>query len=328
MEYMEAQLKTRVIGVDISQDRTSYAIVDIRGNIVADGSFDTADYPDLNNFVEHLCTCIVEMAEANGGLEMIRSAGVSVPSGSSVSNSIVNAPNLPWKGIVPLGAMMRDRMGVAVAVGNDAHVAALGEKGYGSAHGMKDFIVVTVGEGVGSCFFSSGHEHLGIDGLAGEFGHMCVWPHGRQCGCGNQGCLETYTAAQGIVTTARELMAERSDASLMRQLETLTPHTIKDCCDQGDELAIEVYRKTGRILGIALANYAALVNPEAIILTGGVSKAGRWLLQPIQESFEQHLFPSMRGKVKMLISKLNNHERDVLGASVLAWQVKEYSLFL
>ncbi|MBR1548940.1 MAG: ROK family protein [Prevotella sp.] len=328
MEYQETEIKSRVMGIDISNDSTTYAIVDIRGNIVADGSFDTSDYQDLNGFVEKLCSAITELAEANGGLLSIRSAGVSVASGSSVTNSIINAPNLPWKGIVPLGAMLRDRLGLAVTVANDAHVAALGEQTFGSAHGLKDFILVTIGEGVGSCFFSAGQEHLGTDGISGEFGHTCVVDEGRLCGCGNRGCLEAYTGAQGIITTARELMAESDEPSLMRSLAELTPHTIKDCCDQGDKMAIEVYSRTGYMLGMALAGYASIINPEAIILTGGVSKAGKWILQPLRQSFAKHIFPSMRSKVRIIISMLNNHERDVLGASVLAWQAKEYSLFV
>ena len=169
---------------------------------------------------------------------------------------------------------------------------------------------------------------MGTQGLSGEFGHTCVTDGGRLCGCGKKGCLEAYTGAQGIVNTAKEMMAESDEPSLMRHLPVLTPKTIKDCCDQDDKMAISVYEKTGYLLGMALANYASLINPEAIILTGGVSKAGKWILQPIHESFEEHVFPSMRGQTKMLISKLNNHERDVLGASILAWQVKEYSLFL
>lgn len=328
MEYQNIEMKNRVVGVDISTDSTSYAIVDIRGNIIADGSFDTSEYPNVNNFVKKLCSSICTLAEENGGIMSIRSAGISAPSGSSVSNSIVNPPNLPWTGVIPIGAMVRDQLGIAVIVGNDAHVAALGEQGYGSAHGMKDFILVTMGEGVGSCLFSNGYEHLGTEGLAGEFGHTCVVDGGRQCGCGAKGCLEAYVAAQGIITTAKEMMEESNEPTLMRSLQSLSPKTIKECCDQGDKMAIEVYRKTGYLLGISLANYASIANPEAIILTGGISKAGKWIMEPICESFEQHVFHSMRDKVKIIVSRLNNHERDVLGASVLAWQVKEYSLFL
>ncbi|MBQ7512848.1 MAG: ROK family protein [Prevotella sp.] len=328
MEYQEETIKTRVVGVDISIDRTTIAIVNIRGKIIAESNFDTSDYPDVNNYIIKLSEEILKLVEANGGYETIRSVGISAPSASFTSGCIINSPNLPWKGTIPLAAMLRDQLGLAVALGNDAHVAALGEKAFGSAHGMSDFILVTLGGGVGSCFFSAGREHQGYDGMAGEIGHTCIVDNGRQCGCGNKGCLEAYTNAKGIVLTARELMAASDEPSLMRNLETLTPLTIKECCDRGDAMAIEVYRKTGYILGIGLASYASVINPQAIILTGGISHAGKWLMQPMVESFEQHILMNMRGRVKFLTSKLNNHERDVLGASVLAWQVKEYSLFL
>jgi glucokinase len=223
---------------------------------------------------------------------------------------------------------MRDRLGLAVGVANDAHASALGEKVFGSAHGMNDFVVLNIGLGLGSCIFASGHVHLGALGFAGEVGHACVVPNGRQCGCGRKGCLETYVNSKGIVDTAREVMAESDAPSLMRSLDNLSARTIKECCDQGDELAIEVYRRTGEILGLGLANYASIINPEAIIFTGGISKAGKWLLEPAKKSFDEHVFHNIQGKVKFLLSELDNRERDVVGASVLAWQVKEYSLFL
>lgn len=320
--------KIRVVGVDISSERTTYAIVDVRGNIIADDHFATFDYNDVNDFVAALAERIVMLVEANGGYETIRSVGVSAPSASFKLGSIVNAANLPWKGYIPLAAMLRDRLGLAVAVANDAHISALGEKTYGCAHGMKDFIVINIGMGLGSCFFTGGHEHLGEEGFAGEVGHCCVVPvNGRICGCGKAGCLETYTAANGIVKTAVEIMAASDAPSLMRQLEKLSPRTIKECCDQGDELAIEVFRRTGHMLGIGLANYASIVNPEAIIFTGGISKAGHWLFDPVRESFEENVFHNMRGKVKMIVSELDDRVRDVLGASALAWVVPEYSLF-
>jgi glucokinase len=223
--------------------------------------------------------------------------------------------------------MLRDRIGLAVGLSNDAHISALGEYTFGSAHGMKNFIICCLGVGIGSCFFSEGHEHQGHGGYAGEFGHTCVYPDGRQCGCGNRGCVEAYVGAKGIVHTAEELMAESDAPSLMRQLEKLSPRTIKECCDQGDEMAIEVYRRTGRILGQALANYASLIDPEAIIFTGGVSHAGHWLFDSVEEEFEQVVFGNLKKKVRLLVSKLNDRERDVLGASALAWSVPEYSLF-
>lgn len=323
----EYQIKTKVVGVDISNELTTYAIVDIRGNILAEKSFLTSDFSDVNNFVTFLSDSIVNLVEANGGYETIRSIGVSSPSASSVSGCIENAANLPWKGIIPLSAMLRDRIGLAVGLSNDAHVSALGEYTFGCAHGMKNFAILSLGVGLGSCFFSAGVDHQGHNGYAGELGHTCVVNQGRPCGCGHTGCLEAYAGAAGIVNTAKELMEGSDQPTLMRQLEKLSPRTIKECCDQGDEMAIEVYRRTGEILGLGMANYATLVDPEAIILTGGISHAGKWLLEPTYQSFEEHVFGNLRGKVKILVSKLDDRERDVLGASALAWSVPEYSLF-
>lgn len=323
----EYNIKTKVVGVDISIERTTYAIVDVRGNILAENSMPTIDYPDVNNFVTALSENIVMLVEANGGYETIRSIGVSSPSASSVSGCVENAANLPWKGIVPLAAMLRDRLGLAVGLSNDAHISALGEFTFGSAHGMKNFIILSLGVGIGSCFFSGGSEHQGNLGFAGEFGHTCLVPGGRTCGCGHQGCIEAYVGAVGIVRTANELMAESDAPSLMRNLEKLSPRTICECCDQGDEMAIEVFRRTGEMLGLGLANYASIVDPEAIIMTGGISHAGKWLVDPTYESFEKNVFGNLRGKVKILTSKLDDRERDVLGASALAWSVPEYSLF-
>lgn len=323
----EYNLKTKVVGVDISTESTTYAIVDIRGNILAEDSFETSDYPDVNNFVTALSEKIVVLVEANGGYETIRSIGVSSPSASSVTGCLENAPNLPWKGVVPLAAMLRDRLGLAVGLANDAHISALGEHTFGSAHGMQNFVIISLGVGVGSCIFSAGHEHQGHHGFAGEFGHTCVVDGGRECGCGHQGCLESYVGAVGIVRTAKELMAESDKPTLMRDLEKLSPRTIAECCDKGDEMAIEVFRRTGHYLGMGLANYASVVDPEAIIFTGGISRAGKWLLEPVYDAFDEHVFGNLRGKVKILCSNLNNRERDVLGASALAWDVPEYSLF-
>ena len=323
----ENNLKTTVVGVDISIETTTYAMVDVRGNILAEDAFPTLDYPDVNNFVTALSEKIVMMVEQNGGYETIRSIGVSCPSASTVSGCIENAANLPWKGIVPLSAMLRDRIGLAVGLSNDAHISALGEYTFGSAHGMTNFIIVSLGVGIGSCFFSDGKEHRGHGGYAGEFGHTCVYPDGRQCGCGNKGCLEAYVGAKGIIKTAEELMAESDAPTMMRSLEKLSPRTIKECCDKGDEMAIEVYRRTGLILGQGLATYSSLIDPEAIIFTGGISHAGHWLLDPAKEMLDKLVFGNLKNKVRLLVSRLDDRERDVLGASALAWSVPEYSLF-
>lgn len=326
---MEAvdKIKTRVVGIDVRETKTTYALVDVRGEIIAQDYFSTADYPNVSDFVTELSERIVMLVEENGGYEQVRSVGISAPSGNFLTGCIENAANMPWKGVVPLAAMLQDRLGLAVALANDAHITALGEKAYGSAHGMKDFIVVSVSHGgLGSCIFINGMPHLGVNGFAGEVGHTCVVPDGRQCGCGRQGCLETYASDRGLVKTAEELIAEGSP-TLMSNLEVLDVKTIADCCDKGDRVAIEAFRRVGFILGLGLANYASMLNPEAIILTGDITQAGKWLLKPMRASFEEHVFHNVRGATRLLVSILKEGERDVLGASALAWDVKEYSLF-
>ena len=186
---IQKHLKTRVVGVDIEVNRTTCAVVDVRGNIIAQESFNTKDYSFIGDFVSCLTELIMRLSEANGGYENIRSVGISIPSGNFRTGCIENAPNLPWKGVIPLAAMLRDQLGLAVALGNNAHVMALGEQAFGAAHGMRDFVVISVGNGLGSCIFSNGTVHLGADGFAGEFGHTCVKPGGRQWGWGKLGCL-------------------------------------------------------------------------------------------------------------------------------------------
>ena len=324
---IQSLVKTKVLGVDIGLEKTTYAIVDVRGNILAKDSFLTQDYPNFNTFLSVFCERAINMIMSNGEYEEIRSMGVSAPSANLLTGNIEYSGNLPWQGEIPLSAVLRDRLGLAAAVANDAHVRALGESTYGCAHGMKDFIYLTLGHGIGSCIFSNGHAHLGSNGFGGGIGHCCIYPGGRQCTCGSRGCLEAYCGANGIVQTAKEMMAESDQPSLMREQAELTPKLIAELCDQGDEMAIEVFRRTGFILGIALANYASVINPEAIILSGGIAKAGEWLLKPLNDSFEEHVFHNIENKVKFMYSTLNDEERNVLGASALAWSVKEYSLF-
>ena len=320
-------IKTRVVGVDISLERTSIGIVDIRGEIIATCYFTTANHPVIGDYLAVLCEHIQQLVEQNGGFESVRSVGICVPSGNFRTSSIENPPNLPWKGVIPLAAMLRDRLGLAVALANDAHAKALGEQTFGAAHGMRDFAIVSIGHGLGSCFFSNGVPHLGYDGFAGEVGHTCFVPNGRQCGCGKKGCLEAYVAANGIIQNAKDIMAERSEPSKMREVEVLTPHIIHEFCEMGDELAIETYRRTGYYLGLGLSGYASILNPEAIVFTGGIAQAGKWLLEPANQTFEEHIFHNIQGRVKFVVSNLENRTRNMLGASVLAWDVKEYSLF-
>lgn len=321
-------IKDRVVGIDISKLTTTYAIVDIRGNILAKDQFPTVDYPDVNDYVAVLSEKLVTFMLENDAIEKVRSVGISAPSGNFKTGCMENSPNMPWKGVIPLAAMLRDRLGLAVAVANDGHVIGLGEQQYGSAHGLSDFAIVTIGHGLGCSVFSNKMPHLGSNGFAGEFGHTCAVDGGRQCECGLKGCLETYVAAKGIIQTAKELLEKNPyEQSLLRDCERLTPKIIADYCNLGDNIAIETFRRTGYMLGISLANLAAVIDPEAIILSGGIAKAGKWLLDPLEESFADHLFHNIRDKVKIIVSNINSRDRDVLGASALAWEVKEYSLF-
>ena len=321
------EIKTRVVGVDIREVKTTFALVDIRGEIISLDYFNTLDYPDISDYVSTLSEKIIMLVEENGGYEKVRSVGISAPSGNFLTGCIENAANMPWKGVVPLAAMLRDRLGLAVALANDAHVTALGEKAYGSAHGMKDFVVVSISHGgLGSCIFMDGKPHLGVSGFAGEVGHTCVEPNGRQCGCGSKGCLETYCSDKGLAKTIEELLVDGAPSAL-RDIKNLSVQTVTYYCDQGDQVAIEAVSRLGFMLGLGLANYASVLNPEAIVLTGDMMQAGKWLLKPMRKSFEEHVFHNIKNKTRILVSILKEGERDVLGASALAWDVKEYSLF-
>ena len=321
-------IKTRVVGIDIRENRTTYAVVSVRGEIIAQDHFRTSDYSEISEYVSALAENVLSLVEENGGYETVRSVGISAPSANYLTGCIENAANLKWKGVIPLAAMLQDQLGLAVAVANDAHITALGEKAYGSAHGMKDFIIVSISHGgLGSCIFTNGQPHLGFNGFAGEVGHTCVEVDGRQCGCGRKGCLETYVSDRGLVKTAEEEIAKSKEPTLMSELDELNINTIVDCCEIGDRMAIETFRRVGSMLGVGLANYASVINPEAIILTGDMMVAGKWLLKPMRQAFDEHVFRNIRGKVRILVSILKEGERDVLGASALAWDVKEYSLF-
>ncbi|MBQ7512847.1 MAG: ROK family protein [Prevotella sp.] len=322
------KMKTKVLGVDIGIATTTYAVIDLRGNILAQESFDTRQHPNIDDYLSVLSERMMNLVEQTCGYENIRSVGVCCPSSNYKTGCVENATNLSWKGVIPLAALMRDRLGLAVALANNSQCIALGEQAFGAAHGMHDFIVITLGRGMGSCFFSNGKMHLGIKGFAGEVGHTCVVPEGRACTCGHRGCLESYCAERGVIQTMKELLEESNEPSRLRDVKDITPKVITEMCEQGDQLAIECWRRTGEMLGRGLANYASILNPEAIILTGGLPHAGKWLLEPAEQSFEASVFRNIKGQTRLLVSTLKDGERDVLGASVLAWQVKEYSLFL
>lgn len=320
-------IKTHVVGVDIRMESTTIAIIDIRGNIVATTHFPTMNYHDVGNFLTAMSDAIMNLLEQNTGIDCIRSIGISAPSGNFYSGCIENSPNFPWKGVVPLAAMLRDRLGLAVALGNDAHVCALGEWAFGAAHGMKDFVLLTMQSGMGSCIVSNGQVCYGANGFAGEVGHTCVIPEGRECGCGKKGCLEAYVTIKGINKTAKEVLAESNKPSLLRDVDTFTSQAIVNFCEQGDELAIETLRRTGKILGLGLANFATILNPEAIIFTEDLMVLSRWIMEDTYATFQEYVFRNIADKVKFTVSSLDDQTRALMGASVLAWDVKEYSLF-
>ena len=316
------QIKTRVVGIDIRENRTTMAVVNIRGEIIGTDYFRTSDYPNVSDYVMTLSEKVLALVEECGGFETIRSVGISAPSANYMTGCIENAANMPWKGVIPLATMLQDRLGIAVVLANDAHITAMSEKTYGSARGMKDFVVVSISHGgLGSCIFTNGLPNLGANGFAGEVGHTCVEVNGRECGCGRRGCLETYVSDKGLVKTVEELIAESNEPTLLSNLETIDIKSVIECCDQGDRVAIEAFRKVGVMLGIGLANYASILNPEAIILTGDMMQAGKWLLRPMRATFDEHVFRNIKGKVRILVSILKEGERDVLGASALAWDV-------
>jgi glucokinase len=251
----------------------------------------------------------------------IRGIGIGAPNANYYRGTVENPPNLNWKGVVDVSALVRKYYDLPVAVTNDANAAALGEMLYGAAKGMKDFIVITLGTGLGSGIVSRGELVYGADGFAGEIGHTIVDPQGRECGCGQRGHLETYASATGICRTVSELVSLRRTESELRSIapRDLTSRMIAVAADRGDEIAKEAFEITGRILGMKLADSVAHLSPEAIILFGGLAAAGPLIFDPTKRSLEEHLLPIYRNKVKLLPSGLKEGDTAVLGASALIW---------
>ena len=317
--------KPYVIGVDVGGTNTVFGVVDARGNVVVNASIKTATHNDIELYLNDLVTGLNMLIEQVGGKEKIRGIGVGAPNGNYFNGSIEFAPNLPWKGKIPLAQMIQDRIGIPVALTNDANAAAIGEMTYGAARGMKDFIVITLGTGVGSGIVVGGQLVYGHDGFAGELGHMIVRRNGRMCGCGRQGCLETYTSATGVARTAREYLTIRSDDSKLRSLDidTITSKDVFDAASIGDSLALEIFESTGAILGEACADFVTFSSPEAIIFFGGLTKAGDLLMNPIRHHMEKNILKIYEGKTKLLVSQLKESDAAVLGASALGWEAKE-----
>ncbi len=316
--------KPYVIGIDMGGTNTVFGIVDARGNVVVSASIKTAAHNDINLYLNDLEAGLNMIIGQVGGKEKIKGIGIGAPNGNYFTGSIDFAPNLPWKGKIPLAEMIEERMGIPVALTNDANAAAIGEMTYGAARGMKDFIVITLGTGVGSGIVVGGQLVYGHDGFAGELGHMIVRRNGRMCGCGRQGCLEAYTSATGVARTAREYLSIRSEESKLRELDiaSITSKDVFDAAMEGDTLALEIFESTGALLGEAFADFVTFSSPEAIILFGGLTKAGDLLMNPIKHHMDRNLLNIYQGKTQLLFSQLKESDAAVLGASALGWEAK------
>jgi glucokinase len=313
-----------VIGIDVGGTNTVFGVVDARGTILYQDSIKTGQYDDVQVYVATLVAGLQGVIEKAGGSAQIRGIGVGAPSGNYFTGCIDFASNLPWKGEIPLAQMIKDRTGIPVALTNDANAAAIGEMTYGAARGMKDFIVITLGTGVGSGVVVGGNLVYGHDGFAGELGHVIARRDGRHCGCGRNGCLETYASATGVARSARELLVQRTDYSLLRELNpaAITSKDVYEAALKGDRLSVEIFEMTGRILGEAFADFIAFTSPEAIILFGGLTKAGDLITKPIHRSMEHNVLKMFAGKTRLLVSELKESDAAVLGASALGWEVK------
>ena len=309
-------IQTLRLGIDIGGTKAAYGVVNHEGNILAQGNVSTRGYANVDLFVETLYNAIKQNIPAIL-YEQILSIGVGAPNGNYYTGNIEFAPNLEWKGVIPLASMMKEKFSITVKVTNDANAAAMGEMMYGAAKGMNDFIMVTLGTGVGSGFVANGQLIYGHDGFAGELGHVIAVRDGRLCGCGRKGCLETYTSSTGIVKTANDFIAKYEKASVLNHQVISDSKQLFEPAKQGDLLALEIFEFTGKILGQTLADAVAITSPEAIILFGGLAQAGDFILNPTQKYFEENLLKIYHGKVKMLQSKLHENDAAILGAAAL-----------
>ena len=322
---MEYGAKSLVIGLDLGGTNSVFGVVDSKGEIIATTSIKTQAYPSVDQYIMESVKAIKKIAEQVGGMEKIRAMGIGAPCGNYYKGTIEHAANLVWaKGIVPLANMFVNELGIPVVVTNDAKAAAMGEMKYGVAVGMNNFVELTLGTGVGSGIVANGQLIYGFDGFAGELGHMIVEPDGRPCGCGRKGCLETYCSATGVVRTAIAMLEESPEATSVRDIATdkLTSYEVYKAAMAGDAMAQEVFKQTGRRIGIACANIATFLSPEAFIFFGGLAQAGELLLRPIEEAYNENVLSLYKGKARFLMSGLDGAKAAILGASAIAWDLK------
>ena len=321
-------LKPYVIGLDLGGTNSVFGIVDARGDIKATTAIKTGGFNTADDYVNAAIEALQPIIEQVGGIEKIKSMGIGAPNANYYNGTIEFAPNLPWAhdGIVPLAKMFSDKLGgIPVAMTNDANAAALGEMVYGVARGMKNFIVITLGTGVGSGIVVNGQLLYGHDGFAGELGHVTMvrGAEGRSCGCGRTGCLEAYCSATGVARTAREPLSKTDRPSLLRDMnpEDITSLDVSIAASKGDELAKEIYAFTGKMLGEACADFTAFSSPEAFIFFGGMVKAGDLIMEPIKQAYDEHVMNIFRGKAQFLVSGLDGASAAVLGASAIGWEI-------
>lgn len=314
------------IGIDIGGTNTKYGIVNHRGDILEKGDLKTDDYPTIEGYIDALYDVLTPLMKKFESEGRVKGIGVGAPNGNYYTGTIDYAPNLHWKGVVPLAKLVTQKFGLPAALTNDANAAAVGEMNYGAARGMRDFIMITLGTGVGSGIVANGQLIYGHDGFAGELGHTIIRPGGRKHWSTKlDGSLEAYCSATGIVLTAKELLSQRNDESTLRSMQgdELSSKSIYEAAVKGDAIAEETYRFTGQILGEALANFIMFSSPEAIILFGGVIKAGDFIMKPTREHMEKNLLPIFQNKVKLVFSELREADAAILGASALVWDLRD-----
>ncbi len=320
-------IKPYVIGLDLGGTNSVFGIVDARGDIKATTAIKTGGFEKVEDYVKASVEALQPIIEQVGGIDKIKAMGIGAPNGNYYNGTIEFAPNLPWahNGIVPLAKLFSDQLGIPVALTNDANAAAIGEMVYGVARGMKNFIVITLGTGVGSGIVVNGQVLYGHDGFAGELGHVTMvrGAEGRTCGCGRTGCLEAYCSATGVARTARELLEKTDRPSILREMNPadITSLDVSIAAGKGDELAKEIYEFTGHMLGEACADFAAFSSPEAFIFFGGMAKAGDLIMEPIKKAYNEHVLPIFRNKAQFLVSGLDGASAAVLGASAIGWEV-------
>lgn len=320
------QQKPYVIGLDLGGTNSVFGIVDQRGEIKVTTAIKTQGYEKVEDYVKASVDALQVIIDQVGGIENIKAMGIGAPNGNFYKGTIEYAPNLSWGHdcIVPLAELFSKALGIPVALTNDANAAAIGEMTYGVARGMKNFIMLTLGTGVGSGIVLNGQMVYGSDGFAGELGHVIMRrDNGRLCGCGRKGCLEAYCSATGVARTAREMLSTTDRPSILREMdpEKITSLDVSIAAGKGDELAKDVYEFTGNMLGEACADFATFASPEAFVFFGGMAKAGDLLFDPIKRSYDEHVMPIFRGKAQFLVSSLDGASAAVLGASAIGWEI-------